>query len=463
MTLNLLWISSAILVLASVAPAQTPRTFSAQPASTGGRSDAGAPQSSDLAETLGVSFPSESQSTVLLRRDGKQYLIDVANKTVRELASASPQAAAPAPAGDEHGDAASLFAKNCAACHGPDGKGNSGIGTPNFTDPAVQHSVSDQQIRTTIHDGKGGRMPAWAGKLTDSQIAELATYIRSFAPSAGGTQAGGTSKEQPSNPTIYQPGDDVLMSLPTGRPTDRHGVYVNFAHRFAFDPAFTGQGRGEILFGLDGFAIPSFGFRYGVTDKLSVSIYRSPSIIGRPIQLMAGYNILDENKGQPLNMMVRVSIEGQNNFRKNYTENIEGIFSRSITHRAQVYVVPTVSFNNRPLVQSGFLSSQILDFPGVNTFSLGVGAAVDIRPTVALLAEIIPTLANGEDLGIHRPAYSFGIQKKIWRHAFTLGLTTSPGTTVSQRSGTRARFVGDPGADTPGGLFLGFDLTRQIH
>lgn len=306
-------------------------------------------------------------------------------------------------------------------------------------------------------------MPAWSGKLTDSQIAELATYIRSFAPSAGGTQAGGAANEQPSQPTIYQPGDDVLMSLPTGRPTDRHGVYVNFAHRFAFDPAFTGQGRGEILFGLDGFAIPSFGFRYGVTEKLSVSIYRSPSIIGRPIQLMAGYNILDEHKGQPLNMMVRVSIEGQNNFRKNYTENIEGIFSRSITHRAQVYVVPTVSFNNRPLVQSGFLSSQILDFPGVNTFSLGVGAAVDIRPTVALLAEIIPTLANGEDLGIHRPAYSFGIQKKIWRHAFTLGLTTSPGTTVSQRSGTRARFVGDPGADTPGGLFLGFDLTRQIH
>jgi hypothetical protein len=82
---------------------------------------------------------------------------------------------------------------------------------------------------------------------------------------------------------------------------------------------------------------------------------------------------------------------------------------------------------------------------------------------VALLAEIIPTFVNGRDLGIHRPVYSFGIQKKIWRHAFTLGLTTGPGTTVSQRAGTRAQFLGDPSADTPGGLFLGFDLTRQIH
>jgi hypothetical protein len=64
-------------------------------------------------------------------------------------------------------------------------------------------------------------------------------------------------------------------------------------------------------------------------------------------------------------------------------------------------------------------------------------------------------------LGIHRPAYSFGIQKKILRHAFTFGFTNSPGTTVSQRAGTRATFLGSPSADKPSGLFVGFDLTRQ--
>jgi hypothetical protein len=82
---------------------------------------------------------------------------------------------------------------------------------------------------------------------------------------------------------------------------------------------------------------------------------------------------------------------------------------------------------------------------------------------VALVAEVIPTLVNGRDLGIHRPAYSFGIQKKIWRHAFTFGFSNGPGTTVSQRAGTRATFIGDPSADKPGGLFVGFDLTRQIY
>ena len=124
---------------------------------------------------------------------------------------------------------------------------------------------------------------------------------------------------------------------------------------------------------------------------------------------------------------MRVSVEGQNNFRKNYTENIEAILSRSITKKAQVYVVPTASFNDRRLVSPvGFASDQIADVPGINAFSTGIGVSLDIRPTVALLAEAIPTLINASDLGIHRPAFSFGIQKKIWRYAFTLSLTNSP-------------------------------------
>jgi mono/diheme cytochrome c family protein len=417
---------------------------------------AGPDDSSDAAKSLGISFSNGTGSTLILERDGKRYQVDVAAKTVQEIASGAEPVAA-------------LFQQNCAVCHGPGGKGVAAVHTPDFTNPAFERTLSDQDISSAIRNGKaGGRMPAWSGKLTDAQIDSLSAYIRSFSHAGGATgtsASGGQPQEAPGTPsTIYEPGDDLLFSLPTGRAVDEHGLYVNFTHRFPYDAAFTGQGRGGELFGLDNFALASLGLRYGVTDKLSVSIYRSPTEIGRPIQLMAAYNILDEHHEAPLNMTVRVSIEGQNNFRKNYTQNIEGIFSRSITSRAQFHVVPTFSFDARPLVQpSGFLSSDIPDLPGVNTFSIGVGAAYDIRPTVALVAEVIPTLWNASELGIHRPAYSFGIQKKLFRHAFTLGLTTSPGTTVSQRAGTRAEFLGEPSADTPGGLFFGFDLMRQIH
>jgi hypothetical protein len=76
---------------------------------------------------------------------------------------------------------------------------------------------------------------------------------------------------------------------------------------------------------------------------------------------------------------------------------------------------------------------------------------------------VIPTVVGGTELGIHRPPFSFAIQKKLYRHAFTFGFTTSPGTTVSQRAGTNATFLNSPSADTPAGLFLGFDLTRRIY
>jgi mono/diheme cytochrome c family protein len=425
--------------------------------------------SADLAASLGISFPNDSRNTAILTRDGKQYVIDVAAKTVRPVDTSSTTGTAQTGAAQEQTHR--TFVQNCAQCHGPDGKGNKAIGTPNFTDPAFRN-VSEDEIRNTIRNGKGG-MPPWSGKLSDGTISDLVNYVRSLSSGqAGGTssstQAPGQSAapraETQTPPNVYQAGDDVLVSLPTGRPTDRHGVYVNFSHRFAYDPAFTGTGRGAILFGLDGVAIPSLGVRYGVTDRLSVSVYRSPSLINRPIQLMAGYNLLEERKGNPLNLMVRASIEGQNNFQKNFTENIEGILSRSITKKAQFYFVPTASFNDRRLVQpNGFRSSDIPDLPGFNAFSLGFGLAYDIRPTVALTAEVIPTVANAAELGIHRPAFSFGIQKKIWRHAFTLGLTNSPGTTVSQRAGTRATFVGDPSGDTFSGLVFGFNITRQIH
>ena len=422
--------------------------------------------SPELAKELGISFSDQSSSVILLTKSGKRYVIDTNTKTINEIQT-EPHLM-PASVQNQSGpNAAALFQQNCAACHGADGKGNKALGTPNFTDPTFVNTLSANEMRSAIEKGKNGRMPAWSGKLTETEISDLVTYIRSLPTNANSAaKPGGTTQlaQADHNENIYKPADDLLVSLPTGKPTDKHGVYVNFTHRFAYDTTFTGRSRGSELFGLDNVAIASFGFRYGVTDRLSVSAFRSSSLVNRPIQLMAGYNILEEQKDDPFNLMVRVSIEGQNNFRKNYTENIEGIFSRSVTPKAQIYLVPTFSFNDRLLLApSGLLSSGIPDVPGINAFSLGAGLAVDVRPSVALLAEIIPTLLNESALDIHRPVYSFGVQKKIWRHAFTLAFTTSPGSTVSQRAATRASFLGEPGADTLSGLTVGFNLMRQIH
>jgi len=419
-----------------------------------------------IASELGVEFVPHSTSTVILERGGRRYLVDLVSQSVTEVSEPAgarldtPKQTQDPPSGQT--DGASIFNAQCAVCHGTDGKGVAAMKTPDFTDPKLQASLSDAEVMQIIKHGKPGTaMPAWGSKLPERDLSAVAEYIRALGGKRLASSA--ATAQQEGGRKIYEPGDDVLMTLPTGRRLQRHGLYLNFAHRFPYDPAFTGTARGGALLGLDGFAIPSFGFRFGVTDKFSVGIFRAPSIIARPIQISAAYNFLDEHDGRPLNLAVRFSMEGQNNFLKNYTENFEADLSRTVFSRAQLYLVSTVSLNNRPLQQVGsFESSEILDLPGHNTFYLGVGGALDVRPTVALVAEVMPTLVNGRALGIHRPAYSFGVQKKIWRHAFTFGFTNSPGTTVSQRAGTRASFLGDPSADTPGGLFIGFDLTRQL-
>ena len=111
-----------------------------------------------------------------------------------------------------------------------------------------------------------------------------------------------------------------------------------------------------------------------MTDKLSVDVWRSPSFIGRPIQLMAAYNIFDERRRARAvqRLTWRVSVEGQSNFQKNYTENLEMIVSpASLTSRAQIYGCSNSSrFNDRRL-GSGFTleSNQIPDEPSINAFS----------------------------------------------------------------------------------------------
>jgi hypothetical protein len=331
---------------------------------------------------------------------------------------------------------------------------------------------------TTLFINRGGKQ--YLVDLTAREVREVNTAQESSSRSG----------EEPQLPPVedkkarktYQPGDDQLLTLPTGRHLERHGAYFNFTHRFPFESAFSGRARGSTLLGLDDVAISSFGFRFGVTDRLSVVAYRAPSFIGRPIELMASYTMFSEAEGAPLNSTIRFSVDGQNNFSRNFSTNLEWIASRSIRSRAQLYFVPTISLHNRPVIGSlgGVASNPPFQpcassranglfgplgnvHPCANTVALGFGASVDIRPTVALLAEVQPTVTGGPELGIHRAAFGFGIQKKIWRHAFTLGFTNSPGTTVSQRIGTRATYLGQPNSDTPGKVFIGFDLMRQIR
>jgi mono/diheme cytochrome c family protein len=81
-------------------------------------------------------------------------------------------------------DATSLFKTKCAACHAPDGSGNTptgkALGVLDLRSDEVQKET-DAQLNDSITNGKGKKMPAYKGKLTDDQIKGLVGYIRDLA------------------------------------------------------------------------------------------------------------------------------------------------------------------------------------------------------------------------------------------------------------------------------------------
>jgi len=72
---------------------------------------------------------------------------------------------------------ATVFADNCAACHGEDAKGGRDFGAPNLTDAIWLYGGDLKTITKTITDGRKGVMPAWSGRLSEAQIRQVATYI----------------------------------------------------------------------------------------------------------------------------------------------------------------------------------------------------------------------------------------------------------------------------------------------
>jgi len=74
--------------------------------------------------------------------------------------------------------AADVYKSKCAMCHGPDGKGKM-AGTKDLSSTDVQ-KASDADLNATITNGKPPKMPSYKGKLTDDQIKDLVTYIRSL-------------------------------------------------------------------------------------------------------------------------------------------------------------------------------------------------------------------------------------------------------------------------------------------
>jgi len=78
---------------------------------------------------------------------------------------------------DVNPEGAEIFAENCAACHGENGEGLRDVGAPNLADAIWLYGDARKTVIATVTNSRAGVMPAWAHRLTDAQIKQVALYV----------------------------------------------------------------------------------------------------------------------------------------------------------------------------------------------------------------------------------------------------------------------------------------------
>jgi cytochrome c553 len=85
-------------------------------------------------------------------------------------------------------DAKAAYDKQCAKCHGPDGKGQTKMGkqagAKDYTDPKVQAEITDERATKAMKEGvkiKGKEVMKPAENLSEEEMKALIAHIRAFA------------------------------------------------------------------------------------------------------------------------------------------------------------------------------------------------------------------------------------------------------------------------------------------
>lgn len=133
-----------------------------------------------IAETIRVGINSphpESRTSQMLAfgRDGMLQRPDMENVLAYVL-SLSGKTASDTPA-SKIAAGKTVFANNCASCHGDDAKGKTELGAPDLTDAVWIYGGDANSVYTTIWGGRQGHMPTWESRLSPLDRKILVLYL----------------------------------------------------------------------------------------------------------------------------------------------------------------------------------------------------------------------------------------------------------------------------------------------
>lgn len=72
---------------------------------------------------------------------------------------------------------ATIFADNCASCHGDGGEGNRDLGAPRLNDAIWLYGGSEDAIRQSVANSRFGVMPNWNTRLSEADIRSVSVFV----------------------------------------------------------------------------------------------------------------------------------------------------------------------------------------------------------------------------------------------------------------------------------------------
>ena len=260
------------------------------------------------------------------------------------------------------------------------------------------------------------------------------------AAASDSSNAAAAQEDDPDlDPNPAQP-DFTLINLPTTLRLPRFKSAFRVTHRFA-RPLGSGTFANllEDFFGLDSGALIGLEYRFGLFSGAQVGIHRTSD---RTIEFFGQYDLLGQNPERLVNVAALVTVDGTNNFRDTYTPAVGVLASYQLGNHGALYVEP-MWVSNANLLDDDPTEDN-------DTFIVGLGARLRIRPTVYVLGEITPRItgyAPGGNLA------SVGLEKRVGGHAFQINFSNGFGTTMGQIA---RGSVGD------NDWFIGFNISRKF-
>ena len=243
--------------------------------------------------------------------------------------------------------------------------------------------------------------------------------------------------------TVLQPAqpDFTLAALPTSLRLPQFKSAFRVTHRFtrplSCDTCATNLL--EDFFGLDSGAQIGLEYRFGIVRNVEVGIHRTSD---KTIEFFGQYGVVRQGAQLPVDVSVLLSIDGTNNFRDEHSPAFGLLLSRTVGDQAAVYVEPIFVHHSNVFQQATIADD--------NTFMIGLGARLRVRPTVYIVGEFTPRV-SGYEPGVNQG--SVGIEKRAGGHMFQLNFSNSFGTTIGQIA---------RGGPSGSNWYMGFNITRKF-